>query len=88
MVKHYVIHRNKSLFINKNISFSSIDSYNGPQPPTGTGPHRYLLLLYQSIDKIADKKYGREQRLCFPLQQYITDNRLGLLDATYFTVEG
>lgn len=64
-----------------------IDSYHGPAPPAGSGPHRYLFLLYQSIDKIPEKTIESEQRLRYPLQQYVTDNRLGLLDVTYFTVD-
>jgi len=62
-------------------------SYNGPAPPAGSGPHRYIFLLYQSIDTIPEKKIESEQRLRFPLQKFVTDNRLGLLDATYFTVD-
>jgi len=62
-------------------------SYKGPSPPAGSGPHRYIFLLYQSIDKIAEKKIESEKRLRFPLQKYVTDNSLGLLDATYFTVD-
>jgi len=61
--------------------------YHGPAPPAGSGPHRYIFFLYQSIDKIPEKKIDGEQRLRFPLQKYVTDNHLGLLDATYFTVD-
>lgn len=62
-------------------------SYHGPAPPAGSGPHRYIFLLYQSIDKIPEKKIESEQRLRFPLQKYVVDHQLGLLDATYFTVD-
>lgn len=67
--------------------YFNIDSYNGPSPPAGSGPHRYLFLLYQSNDKIPERKFDTLQRLRFPLQQYVTDTQLGLLDVTYFTVD-
>ncbi|CAF1014061.1 unnamed protein product [Rotaria sp. Silwood1] len=62
-------------------------AYKCPAPPVGSGPHRYIFFLYQSIDKIPERKIDSEHRLRFPLQQYVTDNRLGLLSATYFTVD-
>ncbi|CAF0837441.1 unnamed protein product [Rotaria sp. Silwood1] len=87
-VKGPVLHWLVANFQHNNLTDGhTLYSYNGPAPPAGSGPHRYIFLLYQSIDKIPEKKIGREQRLRFPLQQYVTDNRLGLLDATYFTVD-
>ncbi|CAF4192773.1 unnamed protein product [Rotaria sp. Silwood2] len=61
-------------------------SYNRLASPVGSSLHRYIFLFYQSIDKIPEKKIEREQRFRFPLQQYVTDNRLEFLDVTYFTV--
>ncbi|CAF0967456.1 unnamed protein product [Rotaria sordida] len=86
-VKGPVLHWLVANFQHNNLTDGhTLYSYNGPAPPAGSGTHRYIFLLYQSIDKIPEKKFESTQRLRFPLQQYVTDNRLGLLDATYFTV--
>jgi hypothetical protein len=61
----------------------------GPGPRPGTGTHRYIFLLYQSIDPVKEeeKLYDIPQRRKYPLSKFATDNRLGLLDATMFTVD-
>ena len=69
-------------------SLIEIDPYKPPGPGAGTGPHRYIFLLYQSVDKIPEQIIANDQRLRFPLEKYIQDNQLGLIDATYFTVIG
>lgn len=33
-------------------SGEEVTSYNGPSPPPGTGPHRYIFTLYQQKGKI------------------------------------
>ncbi|UJR16399.1 hypothetical protein I4U23_003302 [Adineta vaga] len=87
-VKGPVLHWLVANFQDKDLKDGqTIYSYKGPAPPAGSGPHRYIFFLYQSIEKIPEDKIESEQRLRFPLQKYVTDNRLGLLAATYFTVD-
>jgi hypothetical protein len=85
MVNHYVKFIFKLFY---SFFFIQIDPYKPPGPGVGTGPHRYIFLLYQSIDKIPSHTIANDQRLRFPLEKYVHDNQLGLLDATYFTIDG
>ncbi|CAF1566343.1 unnamed protein product [Adineta ricciae] len=87
-VKGPVLHWLVANFQDKDLKDGqTLYTYRGPAPPAGSGPHRYIFFLYQSIDKIPENKIELEQRLRFPLEQFIVDNRLGLLTATYFTVD-
>ena len=77
--------------ISNEISFllflSRIDPYKGPGPGAGTGPHRYIFFLYQSSQKISEQKIENDQRLRFPLEKYLSDNDLHLLNATFCLIE-
>jgi phosphatidylethanolamine-binding protein (PEBP) family uncharacterized protein len=66
-----------------------IGPYMGPGSRPGTGTHRYIFLLYQSVDAIEgeEKTYDIPQRRKYPLSKFVTDNGLELLDVTLFTVD-
>ncbi|CAF2102350.1 unnamed protein product [Rotaria magnacalcarata] len=49
-------------------------SYSGPTRPAGSDPRRCIFFLYQSIDKISENKFEREERVHFSLQTYVVDN--------------
>ncbi|CAF4252940.1 unnamed protein product [Rotaria socialis] len=49
-------------------------SYSESTRPAGSDPHRYIFFLYQSIDKISENKFEREERVHFSLQTYVVDN--------------
>ncbi|KAJ7285583.1 phosphatidylethanolamine-binding protein [Mycena rebaudengoi] len=68
-----------------------ITAYAGPGPASGSGPHRYVVLLYQQPSTFAapadlsDLVPGVSK---FDLNAYAKDSGLGnLVAATYFTVE-
>jgi len=51
--------------------------------------HRLIFLLYQSNEQItATPIIDQEKRGPFPLKQFVKDNKLTLVSATAFTVEG
>lgn len=85
MVKSYV--KSFSSLSIESIYHFSIDPYKGPGPGPGTGPHRYIFFLYQSTNKILEKKIENDQRLRFTLENYITENCLELLKSTYCLIE-
>jgi phosphatidylethanolamine-binding protein (PEBP) family uncharacterized protein len=62
----------------------------GPGPRPGTGRHRYIFLLYQSNEEVKkeDKTFDDiPQRRKFPLEKFVSDNQLKLVDVTLFTVD-
>ncbi|KAG6853704.1 hypothetical protein C0991_002240 [Blastosporella zonata] len=73
-----------------NTSAAAIVSYAGPGPAAGSGPHRYVIILYSQPDSFqapADLAEPTGVGL-FVLDEYIKDSGLGpLVAATYFTVE-
>ncbi|CAF3109913.1 unnamed protein product, partial [Rotaria sp. Silwood2] len=62
--------------------------YMGPGPRAGTGKHRYIYLLYQSIEKVKQENIFLDipQRRKFPLEKFVCDNHLQLIDLTFFTL--
>ncbi|KAJ7098163.1 phosphatidylethanolamine-binding protein [Mycena belliarum] len=74
-----------------NASATVITAYAGPGPASGSGPHRYVVLLYQQpttftapadLSKLVD---GVQK---FDLNAYVKNSGLGnLVAANYFTVE-
>jgi len=56
--------------------------YVGPIPGKGTGLHRYVLLIYEQIDRITAlnrpkiSKHTKEGRLGFKVRQFAKDNKL------------
>jgi len=73
-----------------NASATSIVAYAGPGPAPGSGPHRYVIILYSqpsSFTPPADlsKPTGVSP---FDLSAYVKNSGLGpIVGATYFTVE-
>ncbi|KAG6829671.1 hypothetical protein H0H92_003915 [Tricholoma furcatifolium] len=73
-----------------NASATPIVSYAGPGPAAGSGPHRYVILLYVQPDNFTapadlSKPTGVSM---FNLSEYVQDSGLGpLLAANYMTVE-
>lgn len=61
----------------------------GPGPRSGTGTHRYIFLLYQSMGQVEEERKFEDipQRRKFPLSKFVSDNHLQLVDCTYFTVD-
>ncbi|KAG6850457.1 hypothetical protein H0H93_012878 [Arthromyces matolae] len=73
-----------------NASATAIVSYAGPGPAAGSGPHRYVIILYAQPDSFsppADLSQPTGVSL-FDLDAYVKDSGLGaLVAATYVTVE-
>ncbi|KAG6833194.1 hypothetical protein H0H87_010257 [Tephrocybe sp. NHM501043] len=69
---------------------TSIVNYAGPGPASGSGPHRYVIILYAQPDTF-EAPVGLAEPTgvgLFTLSAYIKDSGLGpLVAATYFTVE-
>ena len=94
MVKHSVSHIKFYIMCIKREKFPMLDlfligPYMGPGSRPGTGTHRYIFLLYQSVDviEVEEKTYDIPQRRKYPLSKLVTDNGLELLDVTLFTVD-
>jgi len=67
-----------------------ITAYAGPAPPAGSGPHRYVILLYTQPDNFtapANLPPGSAVSV-FDFLDYVNASNLGpLVAANYFTVE-
>lgn len=74
--------------------FYVIADYQGPAPPDGTGPHQYIFLLYKGPDEditLDGQPIGVQdsnKRRKFQLQNFEEANKLELVAATSFIVEG
>ncbi len=77
-----------------NLIFYFIAVYQGPAPPSGTGPHQYIFLLYKSATRdvsqyggsIAISDSGKRKQ--FNLKEFENDHQLQLVATTSFTVIG
>jgi hypothetical protein len=73
-----------------NTSATAITAYAGPGPAAGSGPHRYVIILYtqpSSFSPPADLSTPTGVSL-FDLNAYVKDSGLGpIVAASYFTVE-
>jgi len=73
-----------------NASATAITTYAGPGPAAGSGPHRYVIILYQQPDSFTappdlSKPIGVTR---MDLAAYVKDSGLGsLVAANYITVE-
>jgi len=69
----------------------AVTPYAGPAPPTGTGPHRYVILLYTQSDNFsppANLSTANISVSVFDFTAYVQSSNLGpLVAANYFTVE-
>jgi len=74
-----------------NTSAVGITGYAGPAPPAGSGPHRYVVVLYsqpESFRAPADLSTPGVPVAPFVWADYVKNTGLGpLVGATYFTVE-
>lgn len=62
----------------------------GPAPPPGTGPHRYIFLLYQQpgkLDPTKVKPHLEPERQKFDVRKWATEHNLSLVTANYFTAK-
>jgi len=68
-----------------------ITDYAGPGPASGSGPHRYVIMVYEQPSTFAAPANLSTPGVAvsvFNLQGYITESKLGpLIAAIYFTVE-
>ncbi|KAF8978145.1 hypothetical protein BGZ46_006780 [Entomortierella lignicola] len=67
-----------------------ITPYMGPAPPSGTGPHRYIFLLYKqtsSTDISALSSSLSDDRPGFKAQQFTSQAGLELVGANYYFAE-
>jgi len=69
----------------------AITDYAGPGPASGSGPHRYVIMVFQQPSAFAAPANLSTPGVAvsvFNLQGYITESKLGpLVAAIYFTVE-
>jgi phosphatidylethanolamine-binding protein (PEBP) family uncharacterized protein len=77
-----------------NVSTTSgvpITAYAGPAPPAGSGPHRYVILLYTQPDNFSPPGNLSQPGVgvsVFDFPEYVQTSNLGpLVAANYFTVE-
>ncbi|KAF9264921.1 PEBP-like protein [Marasmius fiardii PR-910] len=73
-----------------NSSATAITSYAGPGPSEGSGPHRYVIILYQQpAEFIAPADFRDPIGVTkMNLQTYVLDSKLGpVVAANYMTVE-
>jgi phosphatidylethanolamine-binding protein (PEBP) family uncharacterized protein len=67
-------------------------TYQGPTPPAGTGPHRYMILLFKSasseirLDDGVITANDATKRKQFQLRKFEKNNNLKLVAATSFIV--
>jgi len=69
---------------------SAITAYAGPSPPAGSGPHRYVILLYVQPDTFTPPANLSQNAgvSVFDFPAYVQASNLGpLVAANYFTVE-
>ncbi|KJA27255.1 hypothetical protein HYPSUDRAFT_198521 [Hypholoma sublateritium FD-334 SS-4] len=74
-----------------NSSAIAITEYAGPAPAAGSGPHRYVVLVYSQPSTFKAPTAFSQANMgvsTFDFNAYVTDSGLGALVAgTYFTVE-
>jgi len=74
-----------------NDSATAITVYAGPAPAAGTGPHRYVILLYSQPSAFSPPAAYSKPNMgvsVFDVNSYAKDSNLGpIVAATYFTVE-
>jgi len=74
-----------------NTSAIAITEYAGPAPASGSGPHRYVVLVYSQPSTFKAPTAFSQANIgvsTFDFNAYVTDSGLGALVAgTYFTVE-
>ena len=81
--------------LNKGRDVHELIPYKGPNPPPGTGIHKYYFILYSSTNLSAESgpevhidRAGHVERANFDLEQFEEDNELVPIASLFFTVEG
>ena len=70
--------------INKKIKPNELIDYAPPNPPTGTGIHKYVFVLCTQPNVL---KVGKiKKRNSFNTKEFITKHKLNIVDYNYFTV--
>lgn len=77
----YWLHR---MIINNN---QEIMEYQPPDPPKGSGPHRYFFFLYEQKNKIDASTLPEFKRPKFNLPDFIYKHNLNQIDAIHFITE-
>jgi len=72
--------------INNNIYGLTLIKYMGPTPSKGTGPHRYIFILYKQPYKL-NFNYEYPPRKKFNLNEFVNKYNLELLNLIYFKCE-
>ncbi|BGP12705.1 hypothetical protein JCM10213_008843 [Rhodosporidiobolus nylandii] len=63
----------------------TLTPYMGPAPPAGTGPHRYVFLLYREPDGAPPTFSGdKEARKQCNIKEFVEENKLKLVGANFF----
>ncbi|KAE9406484.1 PEBP-like protein [Gymnopus androsaceus JB14] len=74
-----------------NSSATAITSYAGPAPASGSGPHRYVVILLQQPSSFSPPSDFSQPNIgvsMFDFNGYVKDSQLGaVVAANYFTVE-
>ncbi|GAA5980694.1 hypothetical protein JCM10908_001740 [Rhodotorula pacifica] len=66
----------------------TLTSYMGPAPPKGTGPHRYVFLVYaQPVDHTPELGRDSDERPKFEVGKFAKANELDLVGATFYYAE-
>lgn len=66
----------------------TLTGYLGPAPPEGTGPHRYVFLVYkQPVDRTPVLGVDAEERPKFDIGKFVRDNELELVGANFYYAE-
>ncbi|CEH15019.1 Phosphatidylethanolamine binding protein [Ceraceosorus bombacis] len=93
-VRHYLANNNSLVGMSGTLmrTGQAITSYNAPNPPAGSGPHRYAqLVVEQPNGWVAPANFSAVMPLArgFQVEQYLNYSRLGsIIAATYYVVEG
>ncbi|KAJ4328858.1 hypothetical protein N0V84_000645 [Fusarium piperis] len=77
------------------LNLSDFAPYFGPAPPPGTGPHRYVALLFSSSNSTFQvppsfKEFNSSEvtdRIKFDIETFADEGRLDLVAANWFTSE-
>ncbi|GAA5972327.1 hypothetical protein JCM11641_002410 [Rhodosporidiobolus odoratus] len=66
----------------------TLTTYLGPAPPAGTGPHRYVFLVYkQPVDHTPELGVDGDERPSYDLASFVRKNELELVGANFFLAE-
>ncbi|OZJ05450.1 hypothetical protein BZG36_01648 [Bifiguratus adelaidae] len=66
---------------------TTIQDYMGPAPPKGTGPHRYVLLLYRQSGAFTEVPKLSEKRQNWKASTFAQQHEMTLVAANWFVAE-